>query len=69
MTPYFHEITSFLANTFFQLNAMDKLFDGDPNSCKTAIGGEPFVRVQLLQSTQIDQLDITMVLGRRIMKE
>lgn len=69
MTPYFHEITSFSANTFFQLNAMDKLLDGDPNSCRTAIGGEPFVRVQLHQSTQIDQLDITLDLGRIIMKE
>lgn len=67
MTPYFHEITFFSANTFFQLNAM-KLFDGDSYTCEVATARKPFVRFKLHQSIQIDQLDITIVLGKIILK-
>lgn len=64
MTSFF-----FLANTFFQLNAMDKLFDGDLNTYEMIEGQNPFVRVQYNYSTEIDQLDITAVLGMLIKKE
>lgn len=59
----------FLANTFFQLNAMDKLFDGDLNTYEMVEGRNPFVRVQYNYSKEIDQLDITAVLGMLIIKE
>lgn len=48
---------------------MDKLFDGDLNTYKMAEGRDPFVRVQYNYSTEIDQLDITAVLGMLIKKE
>lgn len=43
---------------------MDELFDGDSNTYKRVKGYNPFVRFQLNTSTKIDQLDITLVLGR-----
>eukprot|EP00105_Crassostrea_gigas_P017581 XP_011435412.1 PREDICTED: uncharacterized protein LOC105333895 isoform X1 [Crassostrea gigas] len=54
------------SNSLFQLNATNKVVDGDSNTHEMAIGGAPYVRVQLHQSIQIDQLDITIVLEKGI---
>lgn len=51
-------------NTFFQLFAMDELFDGDSKTYKMFKGHDPYVRFQFNTSVKIDQLDITLVLGR-----
>ncbi|XP_065922105.1 uncharacterized protein [Magallana gigas] len=50
------------SNTFFQLPAMDKLFDGDSKTYKVDKGHDPYVRSQFNTSAKIDQLDITLVL-------
>lgn len=43
---------------------MDKLFDGDSNTYKMVKAKEPYVQVQLNTSTKIDQLDVTLTLGK-----
>lgn len=50
------------SNTFFQLPAMDELFDGDSKTYKVDTGHDPYVRSQFNTSAKIDQLDITLVL-------
>lgn len=43
---------------------MDELFDGDSNTYQIFKGHDPFVRFELNTSAKIDQLDITLQLGR-----
>lgn len=43
---------------------MDELFDGDSKTYKMFKGHDPYVRFQFNTSAKIDQLDITLVLGR-----
>lgn len=43
---------------------MDELFDGDSNTYKIVTAKEPYVQVQLNTFTKIDQLDITLKLGK-----
>lgn len=52
------------ANKFFHLIAMDELFDGDSNTYKIVKAKEPYVQVQLHTSTKINQLDVTLNLGK-----
>lgn len=54
------------ANTFYQVNAMDTLLDGDLNTYTMSVSDSPFLRVQLNASTEIHRLDITLFLGRYI---
>lgn len=43
---------------------MDELFDGDSKTYKMFKGHDPYVRFQFNTSAKIDQLDITLLLGR-----
>lgn len=43
---------------------MDELFDGDSNTYKMVKAKEPYIQVQLHTSTKIDQLDVTLNLGK-----
>lgn len=43
---------------------MNKLFDGDSNTYKIVKAKEPYVQVELHTSTKIDQLDVTLNLGK-----
>lgn len=43
---------------------MDKLFDGDSNTYEMVKAKEPYIQVQLHTSTKIDQLDVTLNLGK-----